>query len=51
MGKPVQSNEIPLQPQVLVDPFEKWTLDFMGPINPPSCQKAYIIVYIDYVMK
>jgi hypothetical protein len=23
----------------------------MGPINPPSCQKAYIIVYIDYVMK
>jgi len=36
VGKPTPSNEIPLQPQVLIEPFEKWALDFVGPINPPS---------------
>jgi hypothetical protein len=30
------SDEMPLQTQLMVDPFEKWALDFVGPINPPS---------------
>eukprot|EP00253_Pinus_taeda_P021855 PITA_21855 len=35
---------MPLQPQVTLEPFEKWGMDFVGPINPPSRQKSYIIV-------
>ena len=42
---------MPLQPQVLIEPFEKWALDFVGPINPPSKQKKYILVCTDYVTK
>lgn len=42
---------MPLQPHVLIDPFEKWAMDFVGPINPPSRQKRYILVCIDYVSK
>jgi len=39
VGNPAPSNEIPLQIQVLIKPCEKWALDFIGPINPPSKQK------------
>eukprot|EP00253_Pinus_taeda_P033587 PITA_33587 len=45
MGKPTPRDEMPLQPQVTFEPFEKWGMDFVGPINPPSKQKSYIIVY------
>eukprot|EP00253_Pinus_taeda_P019760 PITA_19760 len=51
VGKPTLSNEIPLQPQVLIEPFEKWALDFIGSINPPSKQKKCILVCTDYVTK
>eukprot|EP00253_Pinus_taeda_P035980 PITA_35980 len=51
VGKPTLLNEIPLQPQVLIEPFEKWALDFIGPINPPSKQKKYILICTDYVTK
>jgi len=51
MGKPIPSDEMPLQPQVLIEPFEKWALYFVGPINPPSRQKMYILVCTDYVTK
>ena len=34
--KHVPLDEMPLQPQVLVEPFKNWALDFVGPINPPS---------------
>eukprot|EP00253_Pinus_taeda_P035411 PITA_35411 len=43
VGKPTLSNDMPLQPQVLIKPFEKWALDFNGPINLPSKQKKYIL--------
>jgi len=33
------------------EPLEKWALDFLGPINPPSRQKVYILVSTDYVTK
>ena len=39
------------QPQVLMEPFERWALDFVGPINPMSKGKKYILVCNDYVMK
>ena len=51
MGIPVPSDEMPLQPRVLIEPFEKWALDFIGPINPPSKGKRYILVCTDYVTK
>ena len=38
MGHPDQSDEW-------------WALDFFGLFNPPSNQKAYILVAIDYVTK
>eukprot|EP00253_Pinus_taeda_P018501 PITA_18501 len=51
MGKPIPRDEMPLQPQVNFEPFEKWGMDFVGPINPPSNQKSYIIVCTDYLTK
>jgi hypothetical protein len=42
---------MPLQPQIVLEPFEKWAIDFFGPFNPPSHQKDYILVCIDYVTK
>jgi len=51
MGKPTLSNEMPLQPHVLIKPFEKLALDFVGPISPPSKKNKYILVCIDYVTK
>ena len=51
MGKPTQANEMPLQAQIVVDPFERWALDFIGPFNPPSNHKRYILVCTNYVTK
>ena len=31
--------------------MEKWELDFVGPINPHSRKKAYILVCTDYMTK
>ena len=42
---------MPLQPQVVLEPFERWAMDFVGPINPPSNQKVYILVCTDYMTK
>eukprot|EP00253_Pinus_taeda_P018173 PITA_18173 len=42
---------MPLQPQVTFEPFEKWVMNFVGPINPPSKQRSYIIVCTDYLTK
>ena len=51
MGQPLQFDEIPLQNQLVVEPFEKWALDFVGPIKHQSRQKSYILVCTDYVIK
>eukprot|EP00253_Pinus_taeda_P030101 PITA_30101 len=51
MGRPTASDEMPLQPQVHLEPFDKWALDFIGPINPSSNGKKYILVCTDYVTK
>ena len=51
MRKLVARDEMPLQPHVLIEPFEEWALDFVGPIDLPSQGKRYILVCIDYVTK
>lgn len=38
------------QPRVLIEPFERWVVDFVGPINPMSKGK-YILVCTNYVTK
>eukprot|EP00253_Pinus_taeda_P034419 PITA_34419 len=49
MGKPTPKDEMPMQPQVTFEPFEKWGMDFVGPIKTPSKQKQYIIMCTDYL--
>ena len=44
MGRSGQANEIPLQPQLVVESFKRWALDIIGPFNPPSNQKIYTLV-------
>lgn len=47
----VPSDEMPLQRKISIEPFEKWELDFLGPISPMSNKKKYILVCTDYVTK
>eukprot|EP00253_Pinus_taeda_P001443 PITA_01443 len=51
MGKPTPRDEIPLQPQLTLEPFDKWGMDFIRPTNPPLGQKKYIIVCTNYLTK
>ena len=51
MGRPTSSDKIPLQPQVMIEHFEKWAFDFVGPISPMSRKNKYILVCMDYVTK
>jgi hypothetical protein len=47
----MSADKIPLHPHVMIEPFEKWALDFVGPISPMSHKKNYILVCTDYVTK
>jgi transposase InsO family protein len=51
MGQPGKEDKMPLQPQIVLEPFEKWAMDFVGPFNPPSDHKSYIMICTDYVTK
>jgi len=51
MGRPTRSDEMPLQPQISLSSFDKWGLDFVGPISPSSNNKEYILVCTDYLTK
>jgi len=51
MGHPIALDKITLQPEVIVEPFKKWELDFIGAINPLLKKKRYILLCIDYVTK
>ena len=51
MGQPTRSNEMPLHPQIIVTPFDKWGMDFIGPIDPPSNVKSYVLVCTYYLTK
>jgi hypothetical protein len=50
-GRPTLVDEIPLHAQVMIEPFEKWALDFVGPISPISRKKNDMLVCTDYVTK
>ena len=52
-GRPTATSAMPLNPILAQAPFEKWGIDFVGPIAPASRngQKRYILVAIDYVTK
>eukprot|EP00253_Pinus_taeda_P015881 PITA_15881 len=51
MGQSNHRDQMPLNPHVVSEPFERWALDFIGPINPPSNQRIYILVCTDYMTK
>jgi hypothetical protein len=50
VGNPSRRDEIPLIPQVNLQVFDKWEVEFVGPINPPSriSGERYIITMIKY---
>jgi hypothetical protein len=51
VGKPSRRDEIPLRLQVTLKVFDKWAVDFVGPINPPSGRSGarYIITVMEYL--
>ena len=51
-GKPSRRDEMPLNPQMTLQPFEKWAIDFVGPIKPQGKTGArYIITATEYLTR
>nr|CAN81338.1 hypothetical protein VITISV_011537 [Vitis vinifera] len=50
LGKLTRRNMMPLKPILIVDVFDVWGIDFMGPF-PMSFGHSYILVGVDYVSK
>ena len=44
---------MPLKPKVMLQAFDKWAIDFVGPINPIGKRTGarYIITVIDYLTR
>jgi len=43
---------MPLNPQIMLQPFEKWAIDFVGPIQPQGKIGArYIIITTKYLTR
>lgn len=53
VGKPTASSKWPLTPIMPLAPFEKWGIDFIGPISPAArfSRSRYIILATDYATK
>ena len=52
-GKPSRRDEMPLVPQVTLQPFDKWVVYFVGPINPRGKRTGawYIITMTNYLTR
>jgi len=50
MGTLSYRDMMPLSPILIVEIFDVWDIDFMGPF-PPSFGFVYILVAVDYVSK
>ena len=52
-GKPSHWDEMPLTPQIIMQPFDKWVVNFVGPINPLGKRAGalYIITTTKYLTR
>ena len=50
LGRVTKRNMMPLTPILIIEIFDCWGIDFMGPF-PPSCGYLYILLSVDYVSK
>ncbi|RVW79468.1 Transposon Ty3-G Gag-Pol polyprotein [Vitis vinifera] len=50
LGKLTKRNQMPMNPILIVELFDVWDIDFMGPF-PMSFGNSYILVGVDYVSK
>ena len=52
-GRPSRRDEMPLNPQVTLQAFDKWAIDFIGPINllGKRTGSRYIITATDYLTR
>ncbi|RVW68644.1 Transposon Tf2-2 polyprotein [Vitis vinifera] len=50
LGKLTKRNQMPMNPILIVELFDVWGIDFMGPF-PMSFGNSYILVGVDYVSK
>ena len=50
LGGVTRRNIMPLTPILIIEIFDCWGIDFIGPF-PPSCGYLYILLSVDYVSK
>ena len=50
VGNISRRNEMPMNYSLVIEPFDCWGFDFMGPF-PPSHKYTHILVVVDYVTK
>ena len=52
-GKPLRCDKMPLAPQITLQAFNKWAIDFDGPISPPEkrTNTCYIITMTNYLTR